>query len=252
MIPRIEVFDGMNLKRTMERTIPTIGLYRAMQFIYDLSKFVADILNAEIVLALPHRLQSSEINLALAFYQSTRPDFHVVWCLPPPGDEGNIEQILMAHDEYTLAHGQPAGAWYLSNDKGRDWAGRRLWTKSHQIKYTCEVHGDICNIVPQLDAMLSESRIPVRISDVTQFLEDGPRWSVGELTIFIWRKEYGFVKIQQGISLRFDLNQCDGVLKWELDGRRPAQANRPVKVYVIPDNEHPVQRVEDLHIPNHP
>ena len=139
----------------------------------------------------------------------------------------------------------------MSNDKGKDWAGRRIWTRSRQIKYTCEAHGDTCVIDPQLDSILSESRVPVHISDITRFIEDGPRWYAGVITVFIRRKEYGFVRIQQGICLKFEMIQCDGVLKWDLDGRRPAQIDRPVMVYVIPDDEHPVQRVQALHIPDH-
>ena len=64
----------------MESTMPNLSLYSAMDLIYDLSTFVANALDAEIVLALPHRLKSTEIDLALAFYQSMRTDFHITWC----------------------------------------------------------------------------------------------------------------------------------------------------------------------------
>ena len=231
--------------------MPSLSLYPAIDIIYELSIYVAEVLSAQIVLALPSRLKSSEIELALAFYQSMRADFHIVWCQSPPHDDGNIEQLLMAHDDYMLGQGQPAGAFYLSNDKGRDWAGKRLWTESRQIKYTCEANGRSCVIVPQLESILSESRVPVYISDVTKFMEDGEKWYTGVLTIYFRRKEYGFIKIPSGISLRFKWRQCDGILKWELDDRRSSPDDRPVMVYVIPENEHPIHKVAALTIPDH-
>ena len=64
MIPRMVVLDCMNLKRTMECTMPSLSLYPAMDLIYELSKYVAEIMNAKIVLAFPSRFKSSEIKLA--------------------------------------------------------------------------------------------------------------------------------------------------------------------------------------------
>ena len=178
-------------------------------------------------------------------------DLHIVWCQSPMHDDGSIEQLLMAHDDYMLGQGLPAGAFYLSNDKGRDWAGKHIWTRSRQIKYTCTANGRSCVIAPQLESILSESRVPVHISDATRFMEDGQRWYTGVLMFYICTKKYGFIKIQQGISLKFELRQCDRILRCELDYRRNSPDDRPVLVYVVPDDEHPIQKVQALTIPDH-
>ena len=66
-IRRVVILDGMDIKRSMESTTPNVGLYSALHIIYDLSTNVADTLEAEIMLALPDLLKSTEIYLALAF-----------------------------------------------------------------------------------------------------------------------------------------------------------------------------------------
>ena len=71
------------------------------------------------------------------------------------------------------------------------------------------------------------------------------------LTVYLKVKEYGFIKIPSGISLKFQLEQCDGILKWELDGTRRPQVNRPVMFYVIPDHDHPFQEVQAAEIVDH-
>ena len=71
------------------------------------------------------------------------------------------------------------------------------------------------------------------------------------ITVYIRKKEYGFIKIPSRISLRFDLMQCDGILKRELDDRRCSPEDRPVMIYVIPEDDHPIQRVEAVTIPDH-
>ena len=112
-------------------------------------------------------------------------------------------------------------------------------------------NGRSCVITPQLESILSKSRMPVHISDVTRFREDGKRWYTGVLMFDSGSKKYGFIKIQQGISLKFELRHCDRILKWELDDRRSSPDDRPVMVYVIPENEHPIHKVAALTILDH-
>ena len=236
----IVVIDGSNLRRTMERIIDNLDLFSTYILFKDVFNTMARDMDCSVILMIPQFLKAHDSGIMiLALQRFIGCKLYVLWSEDPPADDEQMARIMRAHDDRMRDQGKRLCAYYMSNDKGRNWNEGRLLTRSRQIKWTFTGASNDVSISIHVQRFVHGSQRPVHIDDVVAFAQRGQCVYNGIITFFMLSRKYGFIELESGIVLKFGIDQCDSKLKWDLSAKK-TRLNPfiPAMVYTDPSKDH--------------